>query len=73
MLLSRGVAGLDSDTPSESLPQAPLIAILENASIHILSLGPSSPSEVTYTPAQPLLLPVLFYHIYCFPATTQFH
>ena len=48
ILLSRGVAGLNRElsTLSEATA-APLVTILENPSVHILSIGPSEPSNVT--------------------------
>lgn len=49
LFLSRGVAGLDPEQAKCLNPTsaAPLVAILENASVHTLYVGPSSAPEVT--------------------------
>ena len=54
ILLSRGVAALDPEQTdcSVSTFAAPLVTILENASVHILYVGPSSAPEVTRLTAE---------------------
>lgn len=59
-MLSRGVAGLNRELPNPlEATAAPLVTILENPSVHILSIGPSRPSNVTRS------------HSYSFPPRTQ--
>ena len=60
ILLSRGVAGLNREHPSLlEATAAPLVTILENPSVHILSIGPPEPSNV------------IRYHSYSFPPRTK--
>jgi len=47
ILLSRGIAGLDPEQARSELPAASLVTFLENPTIHILSIGPSIPSDIT--------------------------